>query len=97
MEKWTELQRSLGQMEGSMKQFLSELQTHRDEARKNFDDLERLIKEEVEARIKSVGALKQDNDRARGAGWAILAILGTLASIVGGCVIAVVGGWIKVH
>lgn len=41
--------------------------------------------------------LKQDSDRAKGAGWAILGLLGSLATFVGGAVLAVVEGWIKVH
>lgn len=42
-------------------------------------------------------SLKQDSDRAKGAGWAIIGILGAFATFIGGAVLAVVEGWIKVH
>jgi hypothetical protein len=46
---------------------------------------------------EKLDALKQDADRARGAGWVILSLLGALATFVGGAVIAVFGGHLKIH
>lgn len=42
-------------------------------------------------------ALKQDADRAKGAGWVILGILGGIATFIGGSVIAVIAGIIKIR
>lgn len=41
--------------------------------------------------------LKSAQDKAKGAGWVILGLLTSLATFVGGAVIAVFAGWIKIH
>lgn len=92
-----DIQRCLGRIESSIERLVEEFGHHRDEDQKNFSSLRMDIKAEAEARRKGVGDLKQDSDRARGAGWAILGILGALATIVGGCVIAVFAGWVKIR
>lgn len=96
MAKDDEVQRALGRIESSIERLISDFGDHRNDDQRNFSSLRNDIKAEVDARTKSVGNLKEDNDRARGAGWAILAILGVLASIVGGCLVALFAGWIKI-
>lgn len=41
--------------------------------------------------------LKEAQDKAKGAGWVILSLLSALATFVGGAVIAVFSGWVKLH
>lgn len=43
-----------------------------------------------------VGTLKTDNARAKGAGWAIIGILGALVTFIGGSVIAALQGMIHI-
>lgn len=98
-----DVQRTLGRIEGTQGQILAELKSlrqdfgdHKNEDQVNFSDMRASLYKEVGAQQKQIGQLKQDADRAKGAGWAILALLGGLASFVGGAVLAVLQGWITV-
>lgn len=51
----------------------------------------------VAADAKTFAEMKTDADKAKGAGWVILSLLGGLATFVGGAVIAAIGGIIKIH
>lgn len=82
--------------------------THEDDDRRNFTALRTMfdnrLSEQNTLRESHLGAqdvkldlLKQDQDRARGAGWMILGLLGALATFVGGAVIAATGGHIRFY
>lgn len=96
MQTNDEIQRSLGRIESSIERLINDFGDHRNDDQRNFSALRLDINAERAARQGSVADLKQDNDRARGAGWVILGILAALATVVGGCVIAVFAGWVKV-
>lgn len=96
------------QILAELKQLRSDFGDHKNDDQRNFSSLRSLVydknREQNEARElhlseqdKAIGQLKQDSDRARGAGWAIISILGAFATFIGGAVLAVVQGWIKVH
>lgn len=80
---------------------------HKQEDQRNFSSVRQLLftklRENDDAREKHLGeqdvkldALKQDSDRAKGAGWVILGLLGSLAAAVGAAVLAVFDGWVNV-
>lgn len=80
---------------------------HKNEDQRNFSSIRALMDRKMEeqtttreahlgAQDVKLDALKQDADRAKGAGWVILALLGSLATFVGGAVLAVLGGWVHV-
>lgn len=79
---------------------------HKNEDQRNFSSVRNLVYTEMkkndETREKHLSeqdekldGLKQDADRAKGAGWVILGLLGALATFVGGAVIAVLSGWMS--
>ena len=43
-----------------------------------------------------IDALVADSNKAKGAGWVIMGLLGTFALSIGGAVLAALGGWIKI-
>lgn len=80
---------------------------HKQDDQRNFSSVRTLfftkLDEQNTVREKHLGeqdekldGLKQDADRAKGAGWAILGLLGGLATFVGGAVLAVLSGFINV-
>lgn len=96
------------QILGELRSLRADFGEHKNDDQRNFSATRRLVYDELgkqnaarEAHLaeqdKKLDALKQDSDRAKGAGWVILGLLGSLATFVGGAVLAVVEGWIKVH
>lgn len=80
---------------------------HENDDRRDFGELRRLIAEEIKQQReavastladqdKQIAGMKEEQDRAKGAGWAILAMLGALASFVGAAVISVFTGHISI-
>lgn len=91
-----------------LRQLRNDFGEHKNEDQKNFSSVRNLVygelkKQDIEREAhlaeqdKKLDALKEDSDRAKGAGWAILGLLGGLATFVGGAVLSVVEGWIKIH
>lgn len=85
-----------------------DLGNHKNDDQKNFSSIRALFFTKLDeqnvtreahlgAQDKKLDALKQDSDRAKGAGWVILGLMGALATFVGGAVIAALSGWIKFH
>ncbi len=79
---------------------------HRQDDQKNFSEVRNLVytkfaeQEDLRERHlgeqdKSIAAIKGDSDRAKGAGKVILALLGALATFVGGAVLAALNGHIN--
>lgn len=96
-----EILKKLDSMQGDLGQ-------HKNEDQKNFSSIRALFFAKLDeqnttreahlgAQDKKLDALKTDSDRAKGAGWVILGLLGALATFVGGAVIAALSGWIKFH
>lgn len=80
---------------------------HKQEDQRNFSSvrvmIDRKLEEQNEFRERHLGEqdekldhLRQDSDRAKGAGWVILGLLGALSTFVGGAVLAVLSGWVNV-
>jgi len=81
---------------------------HKADDQRNFSSLRVDMKSQFEANDRArnehlteqdtkLDIIQRDSDRAKGAGWAILGIMGLLASLVGGAVMAALSGWIKIH
>jgi hypothetical protein len=51
----------------------------------------------IDAISADVASLKTDNARAKGAGWAIIGILGALVTFIGGAVISAIEGIIHIR
>jgi hypothetical protein len=81
-----EVARSIGGIEATQTQILDELRNIR-------TDLAAHVKSDA----KTFEEMKADANKAKGAGWAILGLLGSVATFLGGAVIAALGGWIKIH
>lgn len=80
---------------------------HKHEDQKNFSSIRVMIDRKIEEQNDvrethldeqdtKLAVLKQDADRAKGAGWVILSLLGALATFVGGAVIAATTGLINI-
>ena len=80
---------------------------HKNEDQKNFSSIRSLffskLEEQNVTREKHLGdqdkkldALKEDADRAKGAGWVILGLLGSFAAFLGTAVYAVLSGKIAI-
>lgn len=93
------------QILAELKTMREDFGAHKNEDQRNFSSLRKLffekLEEQDETREKHLAAqdavlaeLKTDSDRAKGAGWVILGLLGGLASLVGSAVLAVVKGWV---
>lgn len=54
-------------------------------------------RQHLDAQDLKLDGLKSAQDKAKGAGWVILGLLTSLATFVGGAVIAVFAGWVKIH
>lgn len=81
---------------------------HRNDDQKNFSEVRRLVydkfaeqetlrEDHLGKQDENIEKLKRDSDRAKGAGWVILGLLGALATFVGSAVIAALSGYIKFH
>lgn len=81
-----QVQRSLGNIEATLNATLAELKELRSDFAKHVA--------EDSAKFDKID---EDRNKAKGAGWMILGLLGVMASIIGSAVIAVAEGWIKVH
>lgn len=117
-----EVQRSLGRIEGTQTQILSELRMlrdnfseHKNEDQKNFSSIRALVYDHrsevktildqqsvereahLDAQDVKLSSLKTDADKAKGAGYVIIGIIGALATFVGGAVISVFTGWVHLH
>lgn len=116
------VQRSLGRIEGDIRQILTELKNirddfgdHKNDDQKNFS-LARTSNDQLRAdmlagfsnadnaRGQHLGEqdvrlerIERDANRAKGAGWVILGLLGSLATFLGAAVIAALSGHIKFH
>lgn len=62
---------------------------------KKMDDQNSTRETQLSEMDVKLDALKQDQDRAKGAGWVILGLIASLATFVGGTVIEVVRGHLK--
>ncbi len=80
---------------------------HENDDRKNFSSVRTLLETKMaeqnnmreshlELQDKKLALLQQAQDRARGAGWVIIGLLGAVATFLGGAVIAAIDGHIKV-
>lgn len=97
-----DLQRAVGRIEGQLGEITNKLNAmivnhiqHEDDDRRDFGDLRSLLSNNIAQQDKKISAVKEDQDRAKGAGWVILGLLGALATFVGGAVIAATGGHIR--
>lgn len=81
---------------------------HKNDDQRAFSSVRKLVKDGLadqdslrEAQLAKhdtkLDLLKQDQDRAKGAGWVILGLLASLATFLGGAVLAVWNGWLRVH
>jgi len=118
----SELQRSVGRIEGQNLQILEKLNElikaqikHEDQDRLEFRSVRkaqednRIVLEhkiadlitdqqgDDEGQDKRIAKLELEQARAKSAGWAILALLGSLASLVGGAVISVLSGHVGIR
>lgn len=81
---------------------------HKNEDQRNFSSIRALLDRKLEEQnllrethlseqdVK-LDQLKQDADRAKGAGWVILGLLASLATFLGASVIAALSGHIRFH
>lgn len=88
-----DVQRSLGRIEGTQQQILAAISGLQTEfAAHQLEDEQRFV-----AYGKIVTDLAQDNNRAKGAGWVILALVSAGATAIGTSAYAVISGWFKLH
>lgn len=84
-----------------------ELGDHRNDDQRNFSSVRKLLDEKIsdqnktrEAHLivqdKKLDQLKQEQDRAKGAGWVIIGLLSALATFLGTAVIAALSGHIRI-
>lgn len=78
------VQRALGRIEGGQQQLLDEVRALRTEFNSHVDSDQ-----------QAFSRLEADRNRAKGAGWVILTVIASMASVIGGAVMAVFEGWIK--
>jgi hypothetical protein len=115
-----DVQRSLGRIEGTQTQILSELRRLQDtlsehiqadqigfssvrvlvnEQRQNLDaafkENDRARNQHLNEQDIKLDALTAITNRAKGAGWAILGLIGLVTAIIAGIVIAAVSGVLK--
>lgn len=70
---------------------------HRDELKKEIEDSAKERETHLRGQDTKLAAMKQDSDRAKGAGWVILGLLGSVATFLGGALLSVFNGWVKIH
>jgi hypothetical protein len=98
----------LDQILAEQRSMREDLGDHKNEDQKNFSSVRALFFEKLEhhnavreAHLKDqdekLETIMMDSARAKGAGWVILGLLGSLATLLGGAVIAVLDGRIKFH
>ena len=73
------------------------LAQQRDVMLASFEEQDRARNQHLNEQDVKLDVLKQDNDRAKGAGWVILGLLGALATFLGAAVISALSGIIKFH
>ena len=107
----TNIDRALGRIEGTQSQILSELidlkKDYVEHLKNNalefrridteFAEAARALNQHLNEQYKKLDAMKEVQDRARGAGWIILSLIGGLATFSGGAVIAALSGWLRFH
>lgn len=94
----SEVQRSLGRIEGMQKQILDEFTAHKVDDRTAFEIINKAFEvrdSNIAILAEKVAKLKEEQDTAKGAGKAILALLAAAATFVGGAVVAFLKGHIK--
>lgn len=110
-EDMSEIQRSLGNLEGTTKQILARLddiqktqEKHEGDDRNNFQVMSsRVANESVKTnehlydQDKIIADLTANQNKAKGAGWVILGLLGTFALSMGMAFLGVLSGHIKWH
>lgn len=64
---------------------------------KQFEENDRARNQHLNEQDLKLDEITARANFAKGAGWVIIGLLGAMATIIGGCVIAVFAGWIKVH
>lgn len=95
------------QILAKLDRMVEDLGAHKNEDQKNFSSVRALFFTKLDeqnvtreahlgAQDKKLDMLKQDADRAKGAGWAILGLLGGVATFIGGAVISVLSGWVHI-
>jgi hypothetical protein len=62
-----------------------------------FTEADRARNQHLNEQDVKLDGLKQDSDRAKGAGYVILGLLGALATFAGGAVLAILNGWLSLH
>jgi hypothetical protein len=103
---YEDVQRALGRIEG--KHLSDDFNDHKNDDQKNFSSIRVMMDRRMgesntsrEAHLKTqdvkLDALKETQDKARGAGWVILGIMSALAASVGGLVMSIISGHLKVH
>lgn len=103
IEDTVNVYRALGRIEGAQNAFLDKmdgivesLSSHTAADDRHFTELHAVILAKNKDQDGKIEALENDANRAKGAGIVILAMLGSLATFVGGAVMAVFGGWVKI-
>jgi len=98
-----ELYRAIGRIEGQQSQIISKLDAmivsqinHEQEDMRVAGEIRGLIQTEKVEVTKAISKLKAEHDRAKGAGWVILAVLGSTASAIGAALLSVFTGHITI-
>ena len=99
---------ALGEIKDKINALITNHIVHEDDDKRNFA----LIREQLNQRIteqndfreahlreqdSKLDAIQRDADKARGAGWVILGLLGSLAAFVGAAVISALNGRLHFH
>lgn len=88
-----DVQRSLGRIEGTQQQILNAISGLQTEfAAHKLEDEQRFV-----AYGKTVTDLAQDNNRAKGVGYVILALVSAGATALGTSFYAAISNWFKLH
>jgi hypothetical protein len=93
---------------GKLNDLSDDFNDHKNDDQKNFSSIRVMMDRRMgesntsrEAHLKTqdvkLDALKETQDKARGAGWVILGIMSALAASVGGLVMSIISGHLKVH
>lgn len=81
-----EVQRSLGRIEGTTKQILETFKAHKEDDKTAFEIINKAfeVRDSAIAELNvKIASMKAEQDRAKGAGWAILGLLGSLVVFLG--------------
>lgn len=69
----------------------------RDDMNRGFAEQDRARNQHLNEQDVKLDGLKADADKAKGAGWVILGLLGAFAAFLGTAVLSVLNGWLKIH